>query len=897
MAAAFALKAATVLGTAEGGGDGGKKAFTLYAVKVETQGNRSWSTAKRFTEFKELEAELELAGVVIEGVKLPKKKLMNTKGVVAKRQAALQLWLTHAISQHADHGILVQFLAQPAAAEDDGPAERKPPPEEFAELFALFALVSTAAEEGSEGEEAPTVRQLLARGGTAGKLDAAIGLLEAEGEAGGTLAVGFCAAGGAEEAAALLSKSAALLVAAAEPDSPAAAGAAGALQLLGLLALDSDWLSNNRFIYAGFGCTPGMAAGIAAALGACVACKRCCSLQRAAYRFISAASGFEPLAAAMAGAAPQFAILSQLLLELLERSEPLSWGAGRAAPKSAGAVAADGHGPAPYQAFRALPVARLAEETERGAEEAQKDLLKMASAKGIKSQEQYERDQEEARLASGIMLPAQRKDAVLADSVLALASLEGACDVTRRLLLQLLPPALCFGLRKIAEIAAASVRVPDAAAVTADASPDTVVLEMVAAFALETTRTSRLVWGEQYRTELRARCEEQKRRADLAVADTQGSVAAAAESARWDALQPVYRASADELVVLGYHVGVLLDEAAEQGYVEMKERAEAGAAGEERLLKAAMECAASCILDTPEVVGEGMSESVAGEALIEELELPTTVLDATDVGSNLGHLSTLLRMLLLLVVVSQPSKKAGAKINKMMQHGGLLSQLSAVAGGSGQCGEPLQMQALELLQLAAVKPVKKGEKAPLVMAMLTSVELLEPLLQGLKQRPVRPTAQLALLHLVASLTDASPKILSELLKQRGIVTLLGISCSADATEEMHDQVSELLRLMSKSPLHGHHIEDTLSLFLPEAVVSALLADPEPGATERFKFAEQTRSPALIWTATMNARFRQAVDAALTVAAGERADEAGTKVAYEELGKEQYLLRKISTNRI
>ena len=91
---------------------------------------------------------------------------------------------------------------------------------------------------------------------------------------------------------------------------------------------------------------------------------------------------------------------------------------------------------------------------------------------------------------------AQRKEAVVVDSVLALASLESGatnasrlphfmltlivlprqardkhsestqkrdagCEATRRLLLQLLPPVLCFSLRKIAaEVVSACVRVP-----------------------------------------------------------------------------------------------------------------------------------------------------------------------------------------------------------------------------------------------------------------------------------------------------------------------------------------------------------------------------------------------------------------------------------------------------
>ena len=132
-ASSLALRAATVLGTAEGSSDegGGKKpkTFTQYTVRVETQSGPQWTTAKRYTEFKELEAELELAGITLEGVKLPKKKLRNTSGVIAKRQESLQRWLSHAIERHPDHGILLQFLAPPAPSGDAPAAERTPPPD------------------------------------------------------------------------------------------------------------------------------------------------------------------------------------------------------------------------------------------------------------------------------------------------------------------------------------------------------------------------------------------------------------------------------------------------------------------------------------------------------------------------------------------------------------------------------------------------------------------------------------------------------------------------------------------------------------------------------------------------------------------------------------------------
>ena len=108
----------------------------------------------------------------------------------------------------------------------------------------------------------------------------AAGLVQGSAGVGGPLAVGFCCAGGAQDAVLLLEASVSLLDRKAldvvEPDLPPIAGALGALQILGLLALDSDWQANNRFIYNGFGCTTPMAASIGAALGVCIACKRCC---------------------------------------------------------------------------------------------------------------------------------------------------------------------------------------------------------------------------------------------------------------------------------------------------------------------------------------------------------------------------------------------------------------------------------------------------------------------------------------------------------------------------------------------------------------------------------------------------------------------------------------------
>ena len=92
----FAVKAATVLGTTDGTDSKGKS-VRMFAIKVETQGGGQWSTAKRYTEFKELEAEMELGGLEVEA-KLPKKKLTHGKKTLEKRRLALQRWLDSAIS-------------------------------------------------------------------------------------------------------------------------------------------------------------------------------------------------------------------------------------------------------------------------------------------------------------------------------------------------------------------------------------------------------------------------------------------------------------------------------------------------------------------------------------------------------------------------------------------------------------------------------------------------------------------------------------------------------------------------------------------------------------------------------------------------------------------------------
>ena len=187
-------------------------------------------------------------------------------------------------------------------------------------------------------------------------------------------------------------------------------------------------------------------------------------------------------------------------------------------------------------------------------------------------------------------------------------------------------------------------------------------------------------------------------------------------------------------------------------------------------------------------------------------------------------------------VLNQDNKRA-KMIELLLGHFGCLTQLCAVAGGRGQCDETLQLQSLRLLQQAASKPPKipkvkatgggsvNREKAPLVGAVQGSVqELLKPLLDGLRLRPIRNESTLALLQLLGQLLGQAPKLLAELLNQDGIVSLLGLVASSDSAEQIHEETSKLLRMMSQSALYGHRVEDTLAVFLPQAVVVALLAE-------------------------------------------------------------------------
>ena len=296
MARAFALVSAGLLGTTEEMDAKGKR-YTAFKVRVTTHGGASWVTAKRYSEFSHLEQELHLAGVEVTA-KLPKKKLRHTSNGLAKRQEALQTWLAEAVREHGDHGIVVQFLAQPPAELGDGSStKRLPSPPEFNPLFDFFgelrelktkaAAASVNAPPAADGgsDVSPqsrsfsAVQQLLGLGRTKEALDITIQSLRSETNAGGPLAVGFCAAGGAVETIALLECAGAMLplsedlLARVAPDSPEASVATGALKILVLLSMDNDFRANNRYIYRGLGCSAAMAARIVPTLGRALGCR------------------------------------------------------------------------------------------------------------------------------------------------------------------------------------------------------------------------------------------------------------------------------------------------------------------------------------------------------------------------------------------------------------------------------------------------------------------------------------------------------------------------------------------------------------------------------------------------------------------------------------------------
>ena len=97
-------------------GHDGRKEFVLYGVRCTTRDGQSWVTRKRFSEFVTLKEQMQLAACSgMEAVKLPPKRVLrsNTAKVVEERISGLQHFLAKAIGMYADHGVLIQFLAQP----------------------------------------------------------------------------------------------------------------------------------------------------------------------------------------------------------------------------------------------------------------------------------------------------------------------------------------------------------------------------------------------------------------------------------------------------------------------------------------------------------------------------------------------------------------------------------------------------------------------------------------------------------------------------------------------------------------------------------------------------------------------------------------------------------------
>lgn len=69
-----------------------------------------------------------------------------------------------------------------------------------------------------------------------------------------------------------------------ESDALPVVGATAALQLLLSLAADADFVTNNRYVYGGRGLPAAEVGDVAEAIGSCLNCRLCPSLQRSALR-------------------------------------------------------------------------------------------------------------------------------------------------------------------------------------------------------------------------------------------------------------------------------------------------------------------------------------------------------------------------------------------------------------------------------------------------------------------------------------------------------------------------------------------------------------------------------------------------------------------------------------
>ena len=143
----------------------GKKEFVVYLVKCTTRDGHDWQCRKRFSEFVQLKADMEMTGCPgVEDVKLPPKRVLRANGarVVEERVAGLQHFLAKAIAMYVDHGVLIQFLARPP---DCGPTTRAPPgwrlKESRERLEQLREMVSDLR--AKVGESDPTYQAMLAK--------------------------------------------------------------------------------------------------------------------------------------------------------------------------------------------------------------------------------------------------------------------------------------------------------------------------------------------------------------------------------------------------------------------------------------------------------------------------------------------------------------------------------------------------------------------------------------------------------------------------------------------------------------------------------------------------------------------------------------------------------------
>ena len=144
-------------------GHDGRKEFVLYSVRCTTRDGQSWVTRKRFSEFVTLKEQMQLAACSgMEAVKLPPKRVLrsNTAKVVEERISGLQHFLAKAIGMYADHGVLIQFLAQPVG-DAPGASPNWRMKESRERLQQLREMVQDLREK--RGVDDPTYQAMLAK--------------------------------------------------------------------------------------------------------------------------------------------------------------------------------------------------------------------------------------------------------------------------------------------------------------------------------------------------------------------------------------------------------------------------------------------------------------------------------------------------------------------------------------------------------------------------------------------------------------------------------------------------------------------------------------------------------------------------------------------------------------